>query len=222
MTFTVLARDTRLGLIGAATASRSLAVGASVISVDPAVGAVASQAWTNRALRGRLLAAMREGRTATDAVASVPRWDEGYALRQVAALAWTSPGAARSGDEISAWAGHSTTTDAVLAGNLLTGPEVLEAMSAAWVQSRGDLADRLIEVLRAGEDAGGDARGRQSAAVLIASEDDIVLDLRVDDHDDPLVELARLRRLSAVPVEVPRARSGRAPRASAGDVTANS
>lgn len=183
-----------------------------MISVDPAVGAVASQAWTNRALRGRLLAALREGRTAADAVASVPRWDEGYALRQVAALAWTSPGAARSGEEISAWAGHSTTTDAVLAGNLLTGPEVLEAMSAAWVQTRGDLADRLIEVLRAGEEAGGDARGRQSGAVLVASPAEVVLDLRVDDHDDPIAELARLRDLSRIPVEVPSTDTARAAR----------
>ncbi|BAJ73119.1 uncharacterized conserved protein [Microbacterium testaceum StLB037] len=203
MTFTVLARDTRHGLIGAATASRSLAVGASVIAVDPAVGVAASQAWTNRALRGRLLAAMREGRTAAEAVASVPSWDEGYALRQVAALAWTSPGAARSGEAITAWAGHSTTTDAVFAGNLLTGPEVLEAMSAAWVRSSGDLAGRLIEVLRAGDLAGGDARGRQSAAVLVASPADTLLDLRVDDHDEPLAELGRLHRLSAAPQEVP-------------------
>lgn len=203
MTFTVLARDTRHGLIGAATASRSLAVGASVIAVDPAVGVAASQAWTNRALRGRLLAAMREGRTAVEAVASVPSWDEGHALRQVAALAWTSPGAARSGEAITAWAGHSTTTDAVFAGNLLTSPEVLEAMSAAWVRSSGDLAGRLIEVLRAGDLAGGDARGRQSAAVLVASPADTLLDLRVDDHDEPLAELGRLHRLSAAPREVP-------------------
>ncbi len=203
MTFTVLARDPRHGLIGAATASRSLAVGASVIAVDPAVGVAASQAWTNRALRGRLLAAMREGRTAAEAVASVSTWDEGHALRQVAALGWTSPGAARSGDAITPWAGHSTTTDAVFAGNLLTGPEVVEAMSAAWIGSSGDLADRLIEVLRAGEAAGGDARGRQSAAVLVATPADAVLDLRVDDHDDPLAELARLRALSEIPVEVP-------------------
>jgi len=205
MTFTVLARDTRHGLIGAATASRSLAVGASVIAVDPAVGVAASQAWTNRALRGRLLGAMREGRTAAEAVASVPTWDEGHVLRQVAALGWTSPGAARSGDAITPWAGQSTTTDAVFAGNLLTGPEVLEAMSAAWVRSSGDLAARLIEVLRAGEAAGGDARGRQSAAVLVASPADTLLDLRVDDHEDPLVELGRLHRLSAAPREVPRA-----------------
>ncbi|WZH36816.1 MAG: DUF1028 domain-containing protein [Microbacterium enclense] len=203
MTFTVLARDARHGLIGAATASRSLAVGASVIAVDPAAGVVASQAWTNRSLRGRLLTAMREGRSAAHAVASVPSWDEGHALRQVAALAWTSPGAARSGDAITPWAGDSTTTDAVFAGNLLTGPEVLEAMSDAWVRSEGDLADRLIEVLRAGEAAGGDARGRQSCALLIASAEDTVLDLRVDDHDDPIAELRRLRRLSAVPTGVP-------------------
>ncbi|MDF2046950.1 DUF1028 domain-containing protein [Microbacterium sp. Kw_RZR3] len=205
MTFTVLARDTRRGLIGAATASRSLAVGASVIAVDPAVGVAASQAWTNRALRGRLLTAMREGSTAAEAVASVPSWDDGHALRQVAALAWDAPGAARSGESITAWAGQATATDAVFVGNLLTGPEVLEAMNDAWVRGEGDFADRLIEVLRAGEAAGGDARGRQSCALLIASPEDTVLDLRVDDHDEPLAELARLRTLSMIPVEIPSA-----------------
>ncbi|KTR97961.1 DUF1028 domain-containing protein [Microbacterium testaceum] len=209
MTFTVLARDTRRGLIGAATASRSLAVGASVIAVDPAVGVAASQAWTNRSLRGRLLTAMREGGTAVEAVASVPSWDDGHALRQVAALAWDAPGAAWSGESITAWAGQVTTTDAVFVGNLLTGPEVLEAMAEAWSRGSGEadaeLADRLIEVLRAGERAGGDARGRQSSALVVASPEDTVVDLRVDDHDDPLAELTRLRALSAMPVEVPSA-----------------
>ncbi|MBN9212640.1 MAG: hypothetical protein BGO45_04405 [Microbacterium sp. 71-36] len=197
MTFTVLARDPRDGLIGAATASRSLAVGAGVLAVAPGVGVVASQAWTNRALRGRLLTAMGEGRSAADAVASTPDWDDGHNLRQVAALGWSGAGAARSGADITAWAGERTTSNAVFVGNLLAGPDVLAAMVAAWGAGDGDLADRLLAVLSAGEDAGGDARGRQSAALVIASRDDVVLDLRVDDHADPLQELARLRRLAA-------------------------
>jgi len=207
MTFTVLARDPASDRIGAATASRSLAVGASVIAVDPSVGVVASQAWTNRALRPLLLASLATGADAVDAVARVPEWDEGAPLRQVAALGWTGPGAARSGADISAWAGARTGMDAVFLGNLLTGPEVLEAMAAEWQASTGeDLADRLLRVLAAGDAAGGDARGRQSAALLVASRTDTVLDLRVDDHETPLAELARLRALAAAPTEVPAAR----------------
>lgn len=207
MTFTVLARDSERESIGAATASRSLAVGASVIAVDPAVGAVASQAWTNRGLRALLLDEVRRGATAEGAVQRVPEWDAGAELRQVAALGWNGPGAARSGIDITAWAGSLQATDAVFVGNLLTGANVLEAMSATWNATAGaDLADRLLAALAAGEDAGGDARGRQSAALVVASREQTVLDLRVDDHADPLVELARLRRLAAAPVEVPAAR----------------
>ncbi|MDQ1122566.1 DUF1028 domain-containing protein [Microbacterium trichothecenolyticum] len=204
MTFTVLARDGER--IGAATASRSLAVGASVIAVDPAVGAVASQAWTNRGLRALLLGELRAGASAEAAVQRVPEWDAGEALRQVGALPWDGIGAARSGVDISAWAGARITPDAVFVGNLLAGAGVLDAMATAWADAAGtDLADRLLAVLRAGDDAGGDARGRQSAALLVASRAETVLDLRVDDHADPLCELARLRRLADAPVEVPAA-----------------
>lgn len=208
MTFTVLARDSASDRIGAATASRSLAVGASVIAVEPAVGVVASQAWTNRALRPLLLARMASGAVAPEAVDRVPEWDEQYALRQVAALAWRGTGAARSGMDVSAWAGSVVHSDAVFVGNLLTGPAVLDAMASAWRDSVGDdLADRLLRVLSAGDAAGGDARGRQSAALLVASRTDTVIDLRVDDHPAPLTELARLRTLSAAPTEIPAPRS---------------
>lgn len=203
MTFTVLARDDARGRIGAATASRSLAVGASVIAVDPAVGAVASQAWTNRSLRALLLDDLRAGAPAEAAVRRVPEWDAGAQLRQVAALGWNGAGAARSGTDISAWAGFRLTPDAVFVGNLLTGAGVIHAMATAWAETSGaDLDDRLIAVLHAGEDAGGDARGRQSAALLVASHQELLLDLRVDDHSDPVAELERLRRLAAAPAEV--------------------
>ena len=201
MTFTVLARDPQSERIGAATASRSLAVGAAVIAVEPGVGVAASQAWTNRALRPRLLAALSDGESPAVAVSRVPEWDAGSELRQVAALGWAGPGAVRSGGGITAWAGELAAADAVFAGNLLTGPEVLEAMAAAWASTTGDLADRLLAVLSAGERAGGDARGRQSAALLVASRTETLLDLRVDDHGDPVSELARLRQLAALPAD---------------------
>jgi uncharacterized Ntn-hydrolase superfamily protein len=205
MTFTVLARDVRSGLIGAATASRSLAVGNAVLGIRAGVGAVASQAWTNRSLRGRLLGELAAGVSASDAVASVPHWDDRAELRQVAALPVAGPGAARSGRDITDWAGDLVRGDVVAAGNLLTGADVLDAVVGS-IQGMPPIdpdrpdaaalfAQALVTALLAGERRGGDARGRQSAAVLVASVlpgGDARVDLRVDDHVDPLAELARL------------------------------
>lgn len=210
MTFTVLARDGRTGLIGAATASRSLAVGNAVIEVRRGIGAAASQAWTNRALRGRLLDAI-SSRSATDAVALIPHWDDEPALRQAAVLPSAGPGAAHTGANTSPWSGHLVERDLVVAGNLLTGEDVLAAIRDAWMA--GDdvgetaptpdaaaFAARLVAALAAGEAQGGDRRGRQSAAVKVTSSrvtGDAWVDLRVDDHADPLTELHRLVELRA-------------------------
>lgn len=207
MTFTVLARDIPAGLIGVAVASKSLAAGNAVPALRPGVGAVASQAWTNRALRALLLDALASGETAEAAVARVPEWDAQASLRQVALLPASGAGAARTGDEVSAWAGHRVLADAIVVGNLLTGSDVLARMADRVKSPRPSddapaaaFAHHLVEVLRAGETAGGDARGRQSAAVLVGDLDaggDIRVDLRVDDHDDPLTELTRLVTLRA-------------------------
>lgn len=209
MTFTVLARDPRSGLIGAATASKSLAAGNVVLAIRPQVGAVATQAWTNGALRPLLLDELGAGRTAAEAVARVPEWDAQPELRQVAALPVSGAPAAWTGAENTAWAGHAVAADAVVAGNLLTGQAVLDAMLAVTermpavddtVIAPALFARRLVTVLAAGEAEGGDARGRQSAAVLVAipGEDAAVrVDLRVDDHPDPLAELSRLIDLRA-------------------------
>ncbi|APF33003.1 DUF1028 domain-containing protein [Microbacterium sp. AISO3] len=210
MTFTVLARDGRTDLIGAATASKSLAVGNAVIDVRRGVGAAASQAWTNRALRGRLLDAVASG-SAADAVALIPRWDDEPALRQAAVLPAAGAGAAHTGADTSPWSGHLVESDLIVAGNLLTGEDVLGAMRDAWLAGDEDptitpapdaaaFAARLVAVLAAGEAQGGDRRGRQSAAVMVTSSGvagDAWVDLRVDDHDDPLAELHRLVELRA-------------------------
>ena len=216
MTFTVLARDERAGLIGAATASKSLAVGNAVIMVRPGVGAVASQAWTNRSLRGRLLDALASGDGAEVAVSRIGGWDAEPGLRQAALLTVAGDGAAHTGGATSAWSGHRIGADVVVAGNLLTGPEVLSAMHRAFDDGRApaatsgpvDLdptafADRLVDALQAGEMAGGDRRGRQSAAVVVATLDAVGtawLDLRVDDHADPIAELRRLIEVRAADV----------------------
>lgn len=220
MTFTLLAADPGHGLLAAATASRSLAVGNAVIAVDPAVGAVASQAWTNRALRARMLDALAAGRVPAEVMAEVPRWDEGAALRQVAALLPDGRGEARTGEGTTPWAGAIVRPGVVAVGNLLTGPEVLDAVvarfgalsSAAGEDAEGGweattaaddvlaaFARRVVAAMQAGEDAGGDRRGRQSAAVVVsrrrperAHPPELEIDLRVDDAAEPLHELARL------------------------------
>lgn len=209
MTFTVLARHPQSGLLGAATASRSLAVGNAVPAVRPGVGAVASQAWTNRALRGLLLDATDAGADAQTAIDRIAEWDAGAPLRQALLLPVRGAGAAHTGAETTPWTGHLVLEDAIVAGNLLAGPEVLEAMRDALAPLHGldagspDAAARfaavLVDVLAAGESAGGDLRGRQSAAVLVAgaTEADATVDLRVDDHAEPLAALARLVELRA-------------------------
>lgn len=209
MTFTVLARHPQSGLLGAATASRSLAVGNAVPAVRAGVGAVASQAWTNRALRGLLLDATDAGSGAAAAVGRIAEWDAGAPLRQALLLPARGAGAAHTGAETTPWTGHLVLEDAIVAGNLLAGPEVLDAMRDALAPLRGFDADSpdaaarfaavLVAVLAAGEAAGGDVRGRQSAAVVVAgaAEADPTVDLRVDDHTEPLAALARLVELRA-------------------------
>ncbi|PSL37929.1 putative Ntn-hydrolase superfamily protein [Labedella gwakjiensis] len=213
MTFTLLAIDRSSGLLGAGTASLSLAVGNSVLAIDPAVGAVASQAWTNRALRRRVLDAIRDGASVDEAIDAVPEWDDGHALRQVAVIDIEGRIASRTGAECGAWAGERRGDDHVAIGNVLTGEDVVEALSDGFraAAPRGDgaapeivFAERILSGLIAAERAGGDRRGRQSAAVAIAAIDrdaglpaDLVVDLRADDSVDPLSELARLLDLRA-------------------------
>lgn len=210
MTFTLLAADPHHGLLAAATASRSLAVGNAVIGVDPAVGAVASQAWTNRSLRARMLDALAAGRHPAEVMAEVPRWDGGAELRQVAALLADGEGDARTGGETTPWAGTLVRPGLVALGNLLTGPEVLDAVVTAYATtdptggSSGDdalpaMARRVVAAMLAGETAGGDRRGRQSAAIVVTRcrqerqfPPDLDIDLRVDDSEQPLRDLARL------------------------------
>jgi uncharacterized Ntn-hydrolase superfamily protein len=216
VTFTLLARDA--ALIGGATASRSLAAGNAVLALDPAVGVVASQAWTNRSLRGRMLSALAAGATAAEAIGRIGDWDPHPELRQIAALPLSGPGAAHTGDDTSPWSGSRVLTDAVVAGNLLAGEGVVTAMSetvdaAEHTDDAIVFARGILTAMRAGDDAGGDARGRQSAALLVArSGGEIVIDLRVDDHERPLDELSRLVELRAADLR-------RAPRIAA-EVTA--
>lgn len=208
MTFTLLAADPAHGLLGIATASRSLAVGASVPAIIPGVGAAASQSWTNPRLRGLLLRELEAGRTPDEAIAGLSAWDDELPLRQVAVLDAAGRSASFTGAGCSGWAGELTGPHAVAIGNLLTGADVLEAMIAALTAAAPDasgdpalvLTRRLLAALDAGDRAGGDLRGRQSAALQIATAADaddvrpprLAVDLRSDHDTHPIARLHEL------------------------------
>lgn len=201
MTYSLVARNG--SYLAAATASYSLGVGNAVPGLAPGVGAVISQAWTNRALRHHALDGLRSGLTAGEVLASLNEYDGGWSKRQVALLPAVGPGVAHTGDSCTGWAGSVSGGDFVVAGNLLTGPEVLEAMvsslSGGFDPAPLAFAKSVLRALQAGEAAGGDSRGKQSACLLVCSNvaddswpPDLMIDLRVDDSPEPLAELSRL------------------------------
>lgn len=202
MTFSIVARHGDVH--GVATATRTLAVGAVVPAAAPGVGALATQARTNRAFRSRGLALLREGLAPAEVLDVLEQEDEGYAMRQVALVDATGRTAVWTGSECTPWAGGWGRPDVAVAGNLLTGREVLEAMEAAFAAAADEpLPRRLVAALAAGDAAGGDLRGRQSAALLVVAGEAepewpprTVVDLRVDDHPDPVGELGRLLTLA--------------------------
>lgn len=202
MTYTVLAVDAEAGYVGAATASRSQAVGNSTITVDPALGVVCSQAWTNRHLRSYGFDRLVEGMDAEEIVRRLPEADEHFTLRQFAVMNTAGQWAAHTGTDTSGWAGSRGGTGFVVLGNCLVGPWVLDAM-AARVRPAGSFDQfvlNLTDALVAGDRAGGDRRGRQSAAIVAAHRAEVrefppllQIDLRVDDDpEDPVGHLVRM------------------------------
>ena len=204
VTFSIVARSADGESWGIAVASKFLAVGSVVPAAVAGIGAVASQAWANVAYKGLALAHLDEGATAQVALDRLLEEDEGRAHRQVGIVDSDGGAATYTGSECIHWAGGLTGPGFAIQGNILTGPEVAEAMRAAWEDSVDQpLPRRLLAALQAGDAAGGDSRGRQSAALLVVKEgagydggDDIAVDLRVDDHPDPCTELERLLDLN--------------------------
>ncbi len=200
MTFSIVGR---LGdALGIAVASKFLSVGAAVPAAEAGVGAIATQAYANLAYRSQGLALLSTGVSAAGAVAGLTAADPQRAERQLGVVAATGDGATFTGDECHSWAGGVAGNGYAIQGNILVGPEVVQAMEAAWRAAAGPLAERLMAALKAGDDAGGDRRGRQSAALLVVERgqgyggtSDVALDLRVDDHTAPVAELARLVQL---------------------------
>ena len=201
MTFSVLARDPATGDLGIAVSSCILAVGRAVPSARPGVGVVAVQARSRRGLGISLLGGLADGASPAALVRRAAHAAEDTD-RQVAVLDPAGRVAADTGPGSFPVCGHLTGDGVTVQGNMLATDEVLPAMSQAFAATRGDLADRLLAALTAGQDAGGDLRGRQSAALLVVSgspateeDDGIRMDLRVDDSGDPVAQLRMLRNL---------------------------
>jgi len=197
MTWSILARDAE-GRFGVAIASRFLAVGALCVHTRRAVGALSTQALLNPLYGPAGLDGLAAGTAPDDVVSALTGADEGREQRQLHLLPARGRGAAWTGSECVHWCGHQVFDDFSVAGNMLAGPEVLDETARAFRAAAGrPLAERLLEALAAGEAAGGDKRGKQAAALRIhADEDYPSLDLRVDDHAEPVAELRRLYETS--------------------------
>jgi len=204
MTFSIVARSDDGESWGVAVASKFLAVGSVVPAAVAGIGAIATQADANVAYKGLGLAPLDEGATAQVALDRLLEDDDGREHRQVGIVDLDGNAASHTGSACFDWAGGRTGPGFAIQGNILAGPEVVEAMHEAWSTSTGEssLAQRLLEVIAAGDAAGGDSRGRQSAALLVVRDgagygggDDVDVDLRVDDHPDPIHEMRRLLAL---------------------------
>ena len=202
-TYSIVACDLDAGEWGVAVQSRFLAVGAVVPAAEPHVGALATQAWANLAYRPDGLALLRDGYSADDVARTLVGADEGRGHRQLGVVDALGRAATYTGSECLEWAGGTTGPGYAAQGNILVSAATVEAMASTFEASAGQpLADRLLACLAAAEAAGGDRRGRQSAALLVVRKDggyggtsDVAADLRVDDHPQPIEELERIYRL---------------------------
>jgi len=198
MTWSIIAREEATGRFGIAVATKFFAVGSRVPYIASGFGAIATQALVNPYYGIDGLKLLREGKSPRDIVATLIAADGGQASRQLHIMDAAGRIASHTGKDCVDWCGHIEGSGFSIAGNMLAGAEVLDETAKAYACSNAlPFAQRLIAALRAGETAGGDKRGKQSAALLIHGNDEWSdLDLRVDDHADPLAELARLEQVS--------------------------
>lgn len=199
MTFSIVAADTPAGDWGVAVASKFPAVGAVVAWARAGIGAVATQAWANTEFGPHGLELMAAGSPAPEALDRLILADEGRDDRQAGIVDARGLAASFTGERCMEWAGGRTGPAFACQGNILVGEQVVAAMSDAFTAAAGDLVDRLLASLVAGDAAGGDRRGRQSAALLVVRDgggyegrNDRYVDVRVDDHPDAVTELARV------------------------------
>ena len=211
MTFSVVGRSPDGRSTGVAVASKFLAVGSAVPAARHGVGALATQSFVNTVYKRDGLALLAAGHSADETLDALLRDDEERATRQVGVVDSEGRSATWTGDTCFDWAGGVTGDGYAIQGNILTGADVVSSMQQAWLDGSAlPLPERLLAALAAGDRAGGDRRGRQSAALLVVADsgcytpgDDLAYDLRVDDHADPVPELARLLDLHHVYFDAP-------------------
>ena len=199
-TYSIVACDRDAGQWGVAVQSKFLAVGSVVPWAEPHVGAIATQSYANPRYGPEGLALLRKGRSAKETVETLIAADEGRDERQVGIVDGEGRTATFTGSECHDWAGGRTGLGYAAQGNLLVSGKTVDALAATFEQNGHlSLAERLLECLAAAQAAGGDRRGQQSASLLVVEKDagyaqlsDVVVDLRVDDHESPITELRRL------------------------------
>jgi uncharacterized Ntn-hydrolase superfamily protein len=204
-TFSIVARDPVTGDLGVAVQSHWFAVGNGVLWAEPGVGAIATQSFAEPEYGRRGLEQMRTGVAAPDAMAALVAEDKGQAVRQLGFVDAVGRAASHTGSSCIAFAGHHVGDGYAVQANLMANDRVVPAMANAYESTKGDLAARLLAALDAAQEAGGDVRGCQSAAIRIVKgvastmpSHDVVMDLRVDDSASPLAELRRLVDLARV------------------------
>lgn len=198
-TFSIVAGDLATGDLGIAVASKFLACGAVVPWASAGAGAVATQSFANTAYGPDGIRMMRDGLSAGQTLSKLLASDPDRDLRQVGLVDARGGAAAHTGPGSHAWRGHQVGDGFACQGNILVGPETVDAMAAAFRAAKGELSSRLVTALAAGEKAGGDKRGKQASAVYVVRSkggyggmNDVLVDLRVDDHPEPVTELRRL------------------------------
>ena len=209
-TFSIVARDPATGDLGVATASKFLAVGAVVPAAEAGVGAVATQSYANTSYGPRTLSALKQNIPLTFIHQAFAETDSEHAQRQYGLVDANGDSLTFTGDACHPWAGGKHGEGYAAQGNLLTGPEVVDALVETFLESKEAFPERLLTALAAGDAAGGDKRGRQSAALLVVRVEggygglnDRYIDLRIDDHEDPVGELRRLLGLQRLYFEHP-------------------
>jgi len=201
-TFSIVAFDTRNGDLGVAVQSKFPAVGAVVPYAKAKSGAIATQAWANVSYGPVGIKLLEEGFSANDTLRSLLADDDHPEVRQAAIVDAKGEVASHTGSECLEWAGHVTGRSYTCQGNILASSKVVESMAKTYEETPGDLIEKLLQALSAGQAAGGDRRGQQSAAILVVRDkagyegfSDRYVDLRVDDHATPIEELKRIFRV---------------------------
>ena len=204
-TFSIVAFDPKTRNLGVAVQSRYFSVGTAVPWAQAQVGAVATQSFVNISYGPRGLKLLKKGLTVNEVIEKLTSKDKSRDYRQLGIIDGKGNPAAYTGTKCLKWAGSKTGKNYTAQGNILANEQVVQNMGKKFETTKSDLADRLVAALEGGQEAGGDARGRQSAALLVVGErkskagyGDHLIDLRVEDHPEPIAELKRLLRLHRV------------------------